>query len=80
MDRIESRLNPNSDEFRRNREAMESLVKRLRAEIERIITPRPTIPAGSNSRNSRRFIHASGKLENPEPASVRRTLKCCFCG
>ncbi|MGC2495332.1 carboxyl transferase domain-containing protein [Candidatus Binatus sp.] len=36
MDRIESRLNTNSDEFRRNREAMESLVKRLRDEIERV--------------------------------------------
>src|ERR1700732_299035 len=36
MDRIESRLNTNSDEFRRNREAMDSLVKRLRDEIERV--------------------------------------------
>src|ERR1700675_1111231 len=36
MDRIESRLNTNSDEFRRNREAMDALVKRLRDEIERI--------------------------------------------
>ena len=32
MERIESRLSTASDEFRRNREAMESLVKRLRAE------------------------------------------------
>jgi 3-methylcrotonyl-CoA carboxylase beta subunit len=36
MDRIESRLNPNSDEFRRNRDAMDSLVKRLRDEIDRV--------------------------------------------
>src|SRR5271170_5956311 len=36
MDRIESRLNTNSDEFRRNREAMDALVKRLRGEIDRI--------------------------------------------
>src|SRR5271168_665727 len=36
MDRIESRLNINSDEFRRNRDAMDSIVKRLRAEIERV--------------------------------------------
>jgi len=36
MDRIESRLSASSDEFRRNREAMESIVKRLRDEIERI--------------------------------------------
>ena len=36
MDRIESRLNANSEEFRRNRDAMDSLVKRLRDEIERI--------------------------------------------
>src|SRR5260370_40109592 len=36
MDRIESRLNTNSDEFRRNRDAMASLVKRLRGEIERV--------------------------------------------
>ncbi|HYK65955.1 MAG TPA: carboxyl transferase domain-containing protein, partial [Patescibacteria group bacterium] len=36
MDRIESRLNTNSDEFRRNRETMEALVKRLRDEIERV--------------------------------------------
>ena len=35
MDRIESRLNTNSDEFRRNRDAMDTLVKRLRDEIER---------------------------------------------
>jgi len=33
MDRIESRLNTNSDEFRRNRDAMDALVKRLRAEM-----------------------------------------------
>jgi 3-methylcrotonyl-CoA carboxylase beta subunit len=36
MDRIESRLNPNSNEFRRNRDAMDTLVKRLREEIERV--------------------------------------------
>ena len=36
MDRIETRLNPNSDEFRRNRDAMDSLVKRLRDEIDRV--------------------------------------------
>jgi len=36
MDRIESRLNTNSDEFRRNRDAMDTLVKRLRGEIERV--------------------------------------------
>src|SRR5260221_12989084 len=36
MDRIESRLNTNSDEFRRNRDAMDSLVKQLRGEIERV--------------------------------------------
>lgn len=36
MDRIESRLNTNSDEFRRNRDAMDTLVKRLRDEIERV--------------------------------------------
>ncbi len=36
MDRIESRLNTYSDEFRRNRDAMDALVKRLRAEIERV--------------------------------------------
>src|SRR5271167_4044470 len=36
MDRIESRLNPNSDEFRRNRDAMDALVRRLRDEIDRV--------------------------------------------
>src|SRR5208283_998296 len=36
MDRIESRLNANSEEFRRNRDAMDALVKRLRGEIDRI--------------------------------------------
>jgi acetyl-CoA carboxylase carboxyltransferase component len=36
MERIESRLNPNSDEFKRNRDAMAELVKRLGAEIDRI--------------------------------------------
>ncbi len=36
MDRIESRLDTNSEEFRRNRDAMDSLVKRLRDEIERV--------------------------------------------
>jgi acetyl-CoA carboxylase carboxyltransferase component len=36
MDRIESRLNTNSDEFRRNRDAMDALVKRLRDEIDRV--------------------------------------------
>jgi 3-methylcrotonyl-CoA carboxylase beta subunit len=36
MERIESRVNPSSDEFRRNREAIEAQVRRLREEIERI--------------------------------------------
>src|SRR5271170_5844030 len=36
MDRIESRLSTNSDEFRHNRDAMDALVKRLRGEIERV--------------------------------------------
>jgi acetyl-CoA carboxylase carboxyltransferase component len=36
MDRLESRLNTNSDEFRRNRDAMDALVKRLREEIDRV--------------------------------------------
>jgi 3-methylcrotonyl-CoA carboxylase beta subunit len=36
MERIESRLNTNSDEFKRNQESMDSLVKRLGAEIDRI--------------------------------------------
>ena len=36
MERIESRLNPSSEEFRGNREAMEAAVKRLRDEIERV--------------------------------------------
>jgi 3-methylcrotonyl-CoA carboxylase beta subunit len=36
MERIESHLSTNSDEFRRNRDAMDSLVKRLRSEIDRI--------------------------------------------
>ena len=36
MDRIESRLSTNSDEFRRNRDAMDALVMRLRGEIERV--------------------------------------------
>src|SRR5260370_5099451 len=36
MERIESHLMSASEEFRRNREAMEALVKRLRAEIDRI--------------------------------------------
>src|SRR3984957_10588982 len=36
MDRIESRLNTNSDEFRRNRDAMDTLVKQLREEIEHV--------------------------------------------
>jgi len=36
MERIESRINPNSPEFKRNRELMEAQVKSLRAEIDRI--------------------------------------------
>src|SRR5260221_4878717 len=36
MDRIESRLNINSDEFRRNRAAMDAVVKRLPGEIEHV--------------------------------------------
>src|SRR5271170_2934381 len=36
MQRIESRINPNSEEFRKNRDAYQSAVERLRAEIERI--------------------------------------------
>jgi 3-methylcrotonyl-CoA carboxylase beta subunit len=36
MERIESHLTTTSDEFRRNREAMDALVKRLRSEIDRI--------------------------------------------
>jgi acetyl-CoA carboxylase carboxyltransferase component len=36
MERIESHLSTSSDEFRRNKDAMEALVKRLRSEIERI--------------------------------------------
>ena len=51
MDRIESRLNTNSDEFRLNREAMESLVKRLRDEIERV---RQGGPASAHNRHVER--------------------------
>src|SRR5260370_29163580 len=36
MERIESHLNTSSDEFKRNKDAIEALVKRLRAEINRI--------------------------------------------
>jgi acetyl-CoA carboxylase carboxyltransferase component len=36
MERIESRINPDSPEFKHNREVMEAQVARLRAEIERI--------------------------------------------
>ena len=36
MERIESRMNPNSPDFKRNREVMEAQVAQLRAEIERI--------------------------------------------
>src|ERR1700678_1252756 len=36
MDRIESRLTTTSDEFRRNRDAMDALVRGLREETERI--------------------------------------------
>jgi 3-methylcrotonyl-CoA carboxylase beta subunit len=36
MERIESRVNPQNPEFKRNREAMEAQVGKLRAEIERI--------------------------------------------
>src|SRR5579862_3572989 len=51
MDRIESRLNPNTDEFRRNGEAMESLVKGLRDEIERV---RQGGPASARERHVER--------------------------
>src|SRR5437879_10887651 len=36
MERIESRINPNSPEFKHNREVIEAQIARLRAEIERI--------------------------------------------
>ncbi len=36
MERIESRISPNSEEFRRNREVIEAQVTQLRAEIDRI--------------------------------------------
>ncbi|HVN64521.1 MAG TPA: carboxyl transferase domain-containing protein, partial [Candidatus Binataceae bacterium] len=36
MERIESRISTESDEFRRNRRAMEAQLKRLRTEIERV--------------------------------------------
>ncbi|MGO9452122.1 MAG: carboxyl transferase domain-containing protein [Candidatus Binataceae bacterium] len=36
MERIESRINPASEEFRRNREVIEAQVRKLRAEIERV--------------------------------------------
>ena len=36
MERIESRISPNSEEFRANRAVIEAQVKKLRAEIERI--------------------------------------------
>jgi len=36
MDRIESRVNPNSEEFRKNREINEGAVTKLRAAIERV--------------------------------------------
>ncbi|HVA41305.1 MAG TPA: carboxyl transferase domain-containing protein [Candidatus Binataceae bacterium] len=36
MDRIESRINVSSEEFRNNRQALEAQVKKLRAEIERV--------------------------------------------
>ncbi len=36
MERIESHLSTSSDEFRRNKDAMDALVKRLRSEIDRI--------------------------------------------
>ena len=36
MERIESHLSTSSDEFKRNKDAMEALVKRLRSEIDRI--------------------------------------------
>jgi 3-methylcrotonyl-CoA carboxylase beta subunit len=36
MEQIESRISPNSPEFKRNRELMEAQVKKLRAEIDRI--------------------------------------------
>src|ERR1700731_3344723 len=36
MERIESHLSTSADEFKRNKDAMEALVKRLRAEIDRI--------------------------------------------
>src|SRR5713101_8074049 len=36
MERIESRINPGTPEFKHNREVIEAQVARLRAEIERI--------------------------------------------
>ena len=36
MERIESRINPQSAEFKRNREVMDEQIGRLRAEIDRI--------------------------------------------
>ena len=36
MERIESHLSTSSDEFKRNKDAMDALVKRLRSEIDRI--------------------------------------------
>jgi acetyl-CoA carboxylase carboxyltransferase component len=51
MDRIESRLNTNSDEFRRNRDAMDTLVKQLRDEIERV---RQGGPASARERHVER--------------------------
>src|SRR5712671_6190561 len=36
MERIESHLSTSSDEFKRNKDAMQALVKRLRSEIDRI--------------------------------------------
>src|SRR5271170_3019082 len=51
MERIESRLNTNSDEFRCNREAMDALVKRMRGEIEHV---RQGGPASARERHVER--------------------------
>src|SRR6202161_65240 len=62
MDRIETRLNPHSDEFRRNRDGMDSLVERLRAEIERV---RQGGPAHARERHvERRKLLARDLVKN----------------
>jgi len=54
MERIESRVSPNSPDFKRNREVMEAQVARLRADIERIRAGGPE--------NARRRHVERGKL------------------